>query len=100
MRLESLVISPGTRATPVSVDREAEILSRVEYRLMESPEEREEVYRLRYRAYLQESTIAPNGSERIEDKFDHAPNSWIFGLYFEGASPVPSASACPCPARR
>jgi N-acyl-L-homoserine lactone synthetase len=78
-------MSPGTRATPVSVDREAEILSRVEYRLMETPDEREEVYRLRYRAYLQESAIAPNGSERIEDKFDHAPNSWIFGLYFEGS---------------
>ena len=61
------------------------MLSRVEYRLMESEAEREEVYRLRYRAYLHESAVAPNAEhERIEDKFDHAPNSWIFGLYFDG----------------
>lgn len=77
-------MNSGTRIPPVLVDREVDILSRVEYRLMESEAEREEVYRLRYRAYLQEGAIAPNASERIEDKFDHAPNSWIFGLYCEG----------------
>lgn len=76
-------MSSGTRMRPALEDREAEILSRVEYRLMESEAQREEIYRLRYRAYLQENAIAPNASERIEDKFDYAPNSWIFGLYFE-----------------
>ena len=77
-------MSPGTRIRPALIDREAEILSRVEYRLMESAVDREEIYQLRYRAYLHESAIAPNAGERIEDKFDHAPNSWIFGLYFGG----------------
>ena len=77
-------MSPGTRIRPALIDREAEILSRVEYRLMESAVDREEIYQLRYRAYLHESAIAPNAAERIEDKFDHAPNSWIFGLYFGG----------------
>lgn len=77
-------MSPGTRIRPALVDRETEMLSRVEYRLMESDAEREEVYRLRYRAYLHEKAIAPNAAERIEDKFDHAPNSWVFGLYFRG----------------
>ena len=76
----------GTRIRPpILVEREAEILSRVEYRLMESAEEREEVYQLRYRAYLNESAVEPNPAERIEDKFDHMANSWVFGLYFEGA---------------
>jgi N-acyl-L-homoserine lactone synthetase len=78
-------MGPGTGIRPALVDREAEILSRIEYRLMESEAEREEVYRLRYRAYMQESAIPPNASERIEDKFDHAPNSWVFGLYCEGS---------------
>lgn len=77
-------MSSGTQAPPVLVDREAEILSRVEYRLMDSDAAREEVFQLRYRAYLQEGAVAPNAAERIEDKFDHAPNSWIFGLYCEG----------------
>ena len=75
----------GTRIRPpILVEQEAEILSRVEYRLMESAEEREEVYQLRYRAYLNESAVEPNPAERIEDKFDHMANSWVFGLYFEG----------------
>ena len=75
----------GTRIRPPTlVEREAEILSRVEYRLMESVDEREEVYRLRYRAYLNENAVSPNAAERIEDKFDHMANSWVFGLYFEG----------------
>jgi hypothetical protein len=75
----------GTRIRPpILVEREAEILSRVEYRLMESAEEREEVYRLRYRAYLNECAVEPNEAERIEDKFDHMSNSWVFGLYVEG----------------
>ncbi|ETR78406.1 hypothetical protein X566_12635 [Afipia sp. P52-10] len=72
------------RANPSLADRGTELLSRVEYRLMQSAEEREQIYRLRYRAYLQEGAIAPNASERIEDKFDNLPNSWIFGLHVEG----------------
>lgn len=77
-------MSHGTRIQPAAPDRAAELLSRVEYRLMESCDEREEVYRLRYRAYVQENAIAPNAAERLYDKFDDAPNSWIFGLYVDG----------------
>jgi hypothetical protein len=76
-------MSPGTRIRPTLIEREAEILSRVEYRLMETAADREEVYRLRYRAYLNENAVAPDPAERIEDKFDHMANSWVFGLYFE-----------------
>ena len=75
----------GTRIRPPAlVEREAEILSRVEYRLMESAQERAEVYALRYRAYLNECAVEANPAQRIEDKFDHVANSWVFGLYFEG----------------
>ena len=78
-------MSHGTRIQPALPDRGAELLSQVEYRVMESAAEREEVYRLRYRAYLQEGAIAPNAAELLYDKFDDAPNSWIFGLYLDGA---------------
>lgn len=78
------VMGSAIRAKPSLADRGAELLSRVEYRLMQSEEEREQIYRLRYRAYLHEGAIAPNASKRIEDQFDNLPNSWIFGLHFEG----------------
>jgi len=78
------VMVSAIRANPSLADRGTELLSRVEYRLMQSAEEREQIYRLRYRAYLQEGAIAPDASERIEDKFDNLPNSWIFGLHVEG----------------
>jgi N-acyl-L-homoserine lactone synthetase len=78
------VMGSVIRAKPNPADRGTELLSRVEYRLMQSEEERDQVYRLRYRAYLQEGAIEPNSDERIEDKFDTLPNAWIFGLYVEG----------------
>ena len=66
-------------------DRSADIFSRVDYRLVRSAEDREAVYRLRYRAYLQEGAIEPNQSRLTYDAFDDAPNTWIFGVYFDGA---------------
>lgn len=77
-------MSSAIRVKPSLADRGAELLSRVEYRLMQSDAERDQIYRLRYRAYLQENAIEPNPVKRIEDKFDTLPNSWIFGLYIEG----------------
>lgn len=61
-----------------------DLLSLVEYRHIAKPHEKEEIYRLRYRAYLKEGAIQPNAEEMIRDRFDDAPNSWIFGIYFEG----------------
>src|SRR5258708_8314543 len=65
-------------------DRGIELLDRVDYRLAETDEERDEIYRLRYRAYLNEEAIEPNREHRITDRFDDMPNSWIFGVYYEG----------------
>jgi hypothetical protein len=61
-----------------------ELLDRVDYRLAETEEEREEIYRLRYRAYFNEGAIEPNRERKITDRFDDLPNSWIFGVYFDG----------------
>jgi N-acyl-L-homoserine lactone synthetase len=65
-------------------ERKIELLNRVDYRRAETEEERDEIYRLRYRAYLNEGAIEPNRERRISDRFDDRPNSWIFGVYIDG----------------
>jgi len=66
------------------LQRKIELLDQVDYRLAETEEEKDEIYRLRYRAYLHEGAIEPNRDRKITDRFDNLPNSWIFGVYFEG----------------
>jgi hypothetical protein len=59
-------------------------LDQVDYRLAETPEEKEEIYRLRYRAYLREGAIRPSPAGRVSDQYDDAPNAWTFGVYLQG----------------
>jgi N-acyl-L-homoserine lactone synthetase len=65
-------------------ERGIELLDRVDYQLAETDAERDEIYRLRYRAYLQEGAILPNKDHRVSDHFDDLPNSWIFGVRLDG----------------
>lgn len=60
------------------------ILDRVEYRLVETASEKEAIYRLRYRAYLNESAIAPRAVGRLADRFDGVDNAWTFGIFVDG----------------
>ena len=60
------------------------LLERIEYRLAETAEDRDAIYRLRYRAYLKEGAVSPNPQRIVTDRHDEAPNSWIFGIHFEG----------------
>lgn len=64
--------------------RGLDLLDRVDYRLCETDIEREEVYRMRYRAYLNDGVIGPRADGRLTDRFDEAPNSWTFAVYFDG----------------
>jgi N-acyl-L-homoserine lactone synthetase len=83
--------------------RNIDLLDSVDYRLAETPEDREEIYRLRYRAYLREGAVLPSVDQRVTDRFDDLPNSWIFGVYLDGvlASSIrltvatPEQPACP-----
>ena len=59
-------------------------LDAVDYRLAETPADRERLYRLRYRAYLREGAIGARSDRRVTDEFDESPNSWIFGIYLDG----------------
>jgi N-acyl-L-homoserine lactone synthetase len=60
------------------------LLDEIDYRLAATAEEKNEIYRLRYRAYLREGAIAASSDERVSDKFDDLPNTWTFGVYRDG----------------
>jgi hypothetical protein len=73
--LKSIALTP---------ERSTDPLEHVDYRLAATREEKDEIYRLRYRAYLREGAILPSASERVTDRYDDAPNTWIFGIYLHG----------------
>lgn len=76
--------SAQQKTTLSGPSRGLELLDQVDYRLAETQAEKEAIYRLRYRAYLDEGAINPNREEMVTDKFDDAPNTWIFGVYLAG----------------
>ncbi len=78
--------------TTAAFGRSSDLLDQVDYRLVATPEEKEEIYRLRYRAYLREGAIHPSSDQRVTDQYDHAPNAWTFGVYFHGDGDATSQS--------
>ena len=71
-------------AAPSFSDRIFDALERVDYRRVESAEDREAIYRMRYDAYLREGAIAPDFSKRLADRFEELENTWTFGVYIDG----------------
>ena len=69
--------------TPLFV-RGSGLFDRVDYRLIETPEEKDRIYLMRYRAYLLSGLVLPSESQRISDCYDEAPNAWMFGIYVDG----------------
>jgi hypothetical protein len=61
-----------------------EVLETIDYRLARTQTEKEEIYRLRYRAYLNEGAIEHNPTEMTTDLHDELPNTFVFGIYLEG----------------
>lgn len=59
-------------------------MDQVDYRLAQTAEEKEEIFRLRYRAYLREGAVQPSADKRVIDQFEDAPNAWTFGVYIQG----------------
>jgi hypothetical protein len=74
----------GAEPRTSPVPRGSGLFDRVDYRLIETPEARDSVYLMRYRAYLHGGLISPSESRRIIDSYDDAPNAWIFGIYLDG----------------
>src|SRR3981081_1924928 len=68
---------PSTAA----LGRSSDLLDQVDYRLAQTPEEKEDIYSLRYRAYLREGAVQESPDQRVTDQYDDLPNSWTFGVY-------------------
>lgn len=66
------------------VQRIGDFVDRIDYTRMETPEQLDEVYRLRYDAYRREDFIEANPERRCLDPFDQADNCMIYGLYLDG----------------
>ena len=60
------------------------LLEQVEYRHLDRGEDFEDVCRLRYKSYVQSGMMAPNAAKAVRDKYDELPNSFVFGIYFDG----------------
>ena len=60
------------------------LFDRVDYRPIETPEEKDHLYAMRYKAYTRGGLIPLSGSERYSDSYDDAPNAWTFGIYVDG----------------
>jgi hypothetical protein len=65
-------------------ERVLRLLERVEYRLAETPEDKDAIFRMRYDAYLREGAIEPRASGRFSDPFDEAWNVRIIGMFVDG----------------
>ena len=74
----------AAESTNAAFGRSVDPLDQVDYRLAQTPEEKEAIYNLRYRAYLREGAIRPSADQRVVDQFEDAPNAWTFGVYFQG----------------
>jgi hypothetical protein len=71
-------------ASPLAFARGPEQLDHVDYRLAQTQEEKEQIYNLRYRAYLREGAVAESAEQRVTDQYDDLPNSWTFGVFIDG----------------
>ncbi|MCB1428087.1 MAG: hypothetical protein KDJ48_05455 [Nitratireductor sp.] len=62
-------------------ERIGDYLQQVDYKVANTEEQRSEVYRLRYNAYMREGSIDPNPSGLFHDDYDKMDNCWIFAIY-------------------
>ncbi|OAF08394.1 hypothetical protein AYJ54_14950 [Bradyrhizobium centrolobii] len=74
----------GAEPHAAHLPRGAALFDRIDYRLIETAEDKDNLYLMRYRAYLHAGLIAPSESRRVTDRFDEAPNTWNFGIYVDG----------------
>ncbi|MGA7807089.1 N-acyl amino acid synthase FeeM domain-containing protein [Bradyrhizobium sp.] len=74
----------AAEAIRVVPERSTDLLEHVDYRRADTPEEKDRIYRLRYRAYLREGAILPSETGRVTDRYDDLPNNFTFGIYLRG----------------
>jgi len=72
-------------APRVSVaERIASLVERADYHRADTEKVRDEIFRLRYNAYVAEDSIRPTFDKRFTDPYDDTDNVWIFGVLLEG----------------
>jgi hypothetical protein len=64
-------------------DRIARLSDRIDYRLVDSSEQCEAIFRLRYQAYIRDGTISPNASGTFCDPYDEIGNVYLLGLHID-----------------
>ena len=74
----------SAEAIAIVPSRSNNLLEYVDYRRVETRQDREQIYRLRYRAYLREGAILPSESGMVTDRYDDLANNFIFGIYIQG----------------
>ena len=75
---------PAAEPTTAAFGRSSDLLDQVDYRLAQTTEEKEEIYNLRYRAYLREGAVKESPDQRVTDQYDDLSNSWTFGVFLHG----------------
>ncbi|WP_245453398.1 N-acyl amino acid synthase FeeM domain-containing protein [Aquibium carbonis] len=86
MNRSTLRRAPSTGAASggsAFADNVAALLERVEYRRCEKGEDLEAIYRLRYKAYRNHGTVPPTAERVTTDRFDDAPNCYMFGVWID-----------------
>jgi N-acyl-L-homoserine lactone synthetase len=78
------VASANDGVTNAFADRVAKLVDRIEYRRADTGEEREAIFRLRYKAYIRDGTISANSSRTFSDPYDEKGNVYLFGLHIDG----------------
>lgn len=73
----------GTEKTGFTL-RVRQLLNRIDCQRADSPQQKNAIFRLRYKAYRSEDAISPNSTETFSDLFDEMANAYLFGLYIEG----------------
>ena len=56
-------------------------LQEVDYRIATHEDEKQEIFELRYRAYMEEGAISSNSEQLFQDRYDEMDNCYIFGIY-------------------
>jgi N-acyl-L-homoserine lactone synthetase len=71
------------RAESGFLDQIARLSDRIDYRIADSDERREAIFRLRHQAYVRDGTILSSASGMFSDRFDEIGNFYLFGLYID-----------------
>ena len=60
------------------------LLDRTEYRRCDRGDDREDIFRLRYKAYLANGIVTDSDDRMLSDDLDDAPNAHLFGVFVDG----------------